>query len=103
LASTGSVTSVSTFTITSALGQITGQVAIAASSTPITTGALVLATTGTLSGTSTSAPPAMAGATGILCDPCFYTGSSDATGTYTLEVRSNASPYHLYGWYTTYS
>ncbi len=103
LSSTGTATSVSTFTITTAVAQITGQVSIAASSQPITTGVLALATTATLSGGSTSAPPSLSGATGPLCNPCYYTTSSDSTGQYTLNVRSSATAYNVYGWYTTFS
>jgi prepilin-type N-terminal cleavage/methylation domain-containing protein len=101
LSSTGTATSVSTFTITNGLSQISGQVLSGA--TPITTGVLLVASTATLSGGAASMPPPQSGSDGILCDPCYYTGSSDSAGLYTLYVRSSATPYQLYGWYTTYA
>lgn len=101
LTTTGTYTVISTFTITNALGQITGQVTN--NSQPITTGILVLASTSSLGGSSTSLPPSLNGGAGQLCNPCYYTGSSDASGNYTLQVRSSASAYNLYGWYTTFS
>jgi hypothetical protein len=58
----------------------------------------VLASTATLSSTL---PPQVNGATSILCNPCYYAGSSDATGNYSLSVRSSTSPYYVYSWYGT--
>jgi hypothetical protein len=101
LASTGTAVTVTTFTITNALSDITGQVLIAASSTPITTGVLVLATTATLTGGSTTPPPTINGANSTLCNPCYYSDSSNASGVYTVQVRSSAVPYKVYGWYST--
>jgi hypothetical protein len=101
LSNTGVATAVSTFTITNGLAQITGQVL--ANSRAITTGVLVMASTQTLSGGTTSPPPTINGATGILCNPCYYAASSDSTGWYTLNVRYSASPYKVYGWYTTFN
>ena len=72
---------------------------MAASSQAITTGALVLATTSTI---ASLLPPKQNGATGATCNPCYYMDSSDAAGNYTINVRSSAAPYHVYGWYTTY-
>ncbi|MFA5975088.1 MAG: carboxypeptidase-like regulatory domain-containing protein [Elusimicrobiota bacterium] len=101
LSAPGSTLILSTFTVSSSLGQITGQVL--ASGAPINTGVLVMASTSTLSGTSSSPPPSLAGATGPLCSPCYYATSSQATGEYTLDVRSGTAPYLLYAWYTTFS
>jgi len=98
LTSTGTATSVSTFTVTNGLALISGQVL--KSTNPITTGVLILASTTTLTGGSTTPPPTMNGGLGTLCNPCYYGVSSDATGEYTLYVRSSASSYQLYGWYT---
>jgi len=100
LSSTGTATSYSTFTVTNGLAEITGQVSIAASTAPITTGVLVMASTATLAGGSTTPPPTLNGGLGTLCAPCYYGASSDATGEYTLYVRSSTTPYQLYGWYT---
>jgi hypothetical protein len=102
LATTGTLTNISTFTITSGLSEITGQ-ALNSSSSPITTGVLVLASTVTLTGGSTSPPPSASGSTGVLCNPCTYAASSDATGRFSLDVRSSSLPYKLYGWYTTFN
>jgi type II secretory pathway pseudopilin PulG len=101
LASTGTSTTISTFTITNGLSQITGQVL--ASTQPITTGVLVLASTATMTGGTSSPPPSVYGGSGSLCSPCYYSGSSDSSGQYTLYVRSSATPYKLYGWYTTFN
>ncbi len=103
LSSTGTATAVSTFTVSTGLSQITGQALIAASTAPITTGVLVLASSVTLGGTSASMPPLMNGGLGTLCAPCYYGASSDSTGQYTVYVRSSPTPYQLYGWYTTFS
>ncbi len=103
LTSTGTATAVSTFTVTNGLAQITGQVQLTNSSTTITTGVLVIATTATLAGGSSSPPPSVSGTNGGACSPCYYAGSSDATGSYTLNLRSSASAYKLYGWYTQFS
>jgi prepilin-type N-terminal cleavage/methylation domain-containing protein len=101
LSSTGTATAVSTFTITNGLSEITGQVLL--SSTAIKTGVLVIASTVTLTGGSTSPPPSISGASSILCNPCSYGASSDSAGLYSLNVRSSATSYKLYGWYTTFS
>jgi prepilin-type N-terminal cleavage/methylation domain-containing protein len=103
LSATGISAAISTFTVSNALSDITGQVLVGATPTPITTGVLVLATTATLAGTSASPPPTMQGSDAILCDPCYYAGSSNAIGVYDLQVRSWPTPYKLYGWYTTLS
>jgi Tfp pilus assembly protein PilV len=100
MASTGTSTSVSTFTITSGIVTITGQVLVGVSSAPITTGTLILASSTSITSTL---PPTQSGATGAACSPCYYTTSSDASANYTLQLRSSAIPYRLYGWYTTFS
>ena len=102
LSSTGTATTVSTFTVTNGLAEITGQV-ISSSSEPITTGVLVVASSTTLTGGITSPPPSMNGGTGILCNPCYYAASSDSTGSYSLMVRSSTAAYKVYGWYTEFS
>jgi hypothetical protein len=101
LASTGTAVTVATFTITNALGEITGQVLIGASTTPITTGVLVLATTATLTGGSSTPPPTVTGSNGALCAPCYYADSSNASAIYSIPVRSGSTPYNVYGWYST--
>ncbi len=101
LSAVGATTFSSTFTITSGLAQITGQTL--SQSQPITTGVLVMASTGALSGGSTTPPPTMNGGTGMACSPCYYAASSDSTGRYTLNLRSSAVPYQVYGWYTTFN
>jgi hypothetical protein len=90
----------SSFTVAAGLAEIQGQV-VDASSHTITTGVLILASSATLSGGSTSPPPAFRGATGPSCAPCYYGTSSDSTGRYNLYLRSSATSYKLYAWYTT--
>jgi hypothetical protein len=92
--------SVATFTVTIGLAQVTGQVRV--SSAAITTGALVVVTTSSLGGTSASMPPSMSSLT-TTCSPCYFAGSSDSLGNYAIDVRSHASAYNVYGWYTTFS
>ena len=98
--STG-VVFVTTFTVSSGLSHITGNVQVLATSKPITTGVLLVASSTTLSGGSTSPPPEFTGLTN--CSPCYYSVSSQADGTYTMDVRSSTTPYQLYGWYTTFN
>lgn len=93
LLSTGSATFTSTFTIVNALGKVTGQVLY--NTQPITTGVLVLATTGTVSGN----PPPLQGSSGPECNPCYYSDLSDGSAHYSLSVRSNPAPYNVYAWY----
>ena len=47
------------------------------------------------------APSTVNGSSGASCNPCYYTGSSEADGTYSLAVRSSTNSYKLYGWYST--
>src|SRR5262249_39567425 len=95
LSSTGTAQSISTFTITSGIADITGQVLYA--SAPITTGVLIIASTATI---SSSLPPTQTGTSGITCSPCYYSVSSDAQGNYTLPVRNSTTTYKIYAWYT---
>jgi len=97
--STGTSTTVSTFTIISGIADIQGQVTV--SGNAIKTGVLVLATTTTL--TSSALPPAITTSGGGSCNPCYYAGSSNASGFYDLQVRNSAVPYKVYGWYTSFS
>jgi hypothetical protein len=86
----------STFTIANAFGEITGVVGTGSSTSPITTGVLVVASTNTI---TTANPPDVN--SGIRSGPViYYSASSDAEGRYTLPVRGNAN-YYLYGWYTS--
>lgn len=86
---------VGTFTVTGSMGYINGSVT--ANGSPITTGVLIYATTGTI----TSLPPTLDSTVrnGIVA---YYAVSSDAAGQYELAVRGGYD-YNLYAWYTTWS
>lgn len=84
-----------TFTISGAMGYITGSVT--SGGQPIKTGVLIVVTTATLTGTP-PAPPALSTAT--LTGTPYYLVSSMEDGTYTAEVRgSTLVPYNVYGYY----
>ncbi|MFA6092213.1 MAG: carboxypeptidase regulatory-like domain-containing protein [Elusimicrobiota bacterium] len=88
---------VGTFTISGALGNITGSVKVGGR--PISTGVLIVVTTATLSGTP-PVPPTLSTATSSL----NYISSSREDGTYTVGVRQSTNPaYNVYGYYTTVS
>jgi len=79
---------IGTFTVTGAFGNIRGSVTN--SGTLVTTGALILASTATIS----SPPPLIAGSSAPAQTP-LYAVSSLADGTYLLPVRGGATPYKL--------
>lgn len=86
----------STFTVANAYGEISGSVLSSNSGMPITTGVLIVASTGPI---LTDTPPVnnsslRSGA------QIYYAVSSDASGRYTLPLRGGSS-YYLYGWYPT--
>ncbi|MDX6771086.1 MAG: prepilin-type N-terminal cleavage/methylation domain-containing protein [Elusimicrobiota bacterium] len=85
-----------TFTISGAMGRITG--AVTAGGAPIATGVLIVASSATLSGT----PPALTtiSSATLTVDP-YYMTSSYEDGTYSLDLRGGS--YLLYGYYTTIS
>ena len=85
----------STFTISGALGYITGTVK--SGGQPINTGVLIVVTTTTLPMVdSVPAPPDLSSAT--LTGPPLYLVSSMENGTYLAEVR-NGSQYNVYAYY----
>lgn len=86
LTSTGTVF-VGTFTVAGAFGSITGTVSD--TSGLVTSGALIVAATGTISST----PPAIVGSSAPAMTP-FYMISSKADGTYVLPVRG-ANTYYV--------
>lgn len=89
----------STFTVTGALGAITGNVTL--SGAPLKTGALIVVTTVTLAG-SPPAPPALSSAN--LVGSPYYIASSLEDGSYHVDVRqSTSTTYRVYAYYTTYS
>lgn len=92
----GGTVSAGTFTITGAMGSITGSVT--ASGKPISTGVLIVVSSETLSGTP-PAPASLSEAT--LTGNPYYIASSKEEGTYTVDVRGGS--YLLYGYYTTIS
>ena len=95
---TGNDVSAGTFTITGAYGVIAGSVTKSGES--ITTGVLIVATTGTI---SASLPPAVS--SGTLGGTPYYMASTLSDGTFTLNVRAStaSATFNLYGWYTTFS
>ncbi|MDD2806704.1 MAG: carboxypeptidase-like regulatory domain-containing protein [Elusimicrobiales bacterium] len=89
----GSTVFTGTITIVGALGTITGTVV--ASSVAVTTGVLVVASTGTVS----DPLPSIAAATSA-SEIIYYSASSQADGTYSLEVRSSTTtPYNMRAYY----
>jgi prepilin-type N-terminal cleavage/methylation domain-containing protein len=86
-----------TFTITNALGVVTGTATL--SGQAISTGVLIIVTTSTLTG---SAPPNVS-VTAMTVSP-NYAGSSLEDGTYSISVRQSTSPaYNIYAYYSTVS
>ena len=88
---------IGTFTVSGAMGTITGSVT--AGGTGITTGVLVYATSSTISG-SPIMPPTIdtaARASNVI----YYGVSSNAQGAYSLPVRGGYT-YNIYAWYTTW-
>ncbi len=89
----GETVRVSTFTISSAYGKITGTVK--ESNELIKTGVLVMATTATIS----SEPPVINYNLRIGL-PYYYSTVSLSNGTYSLSVRGSVATYNVYAWYT---
>lgn len=89
---------VGTFTVSGAYATIRGTATVGGQ--PIATGALIIATTGTISSIT---PPVIS--TAVLNLAPYYMASTLADGTFAIQVRvSTASAtFNLYGWYTTYS
>ncbi|TBR20618.1 prepilin-type N-terminal cleavage/methylation domain-containing protein [bacterium] len=75
---------VGTFVVTGAQGRISGTITV--NGALVTSGALILITTGTLSST----PPAII-ASSAPAQSVIYSGSSKADGTYEIEVRGSTS------------
>ena len=87
----------STFTITGAMGYITGSVT--SGGQPIKTGVLIVVTTATLAG-APPVPPALSSAT--LSGAPYYLVSSMEDGTYRIEARQATAPrYNVYAYYPT--
>ncbi len=88
-----------TFTVSGALGAITGSVTVGGA--PLRTGALIVVTTAALTG-SPPAPPALSSMS--LTGSPYYLVSSQEDGTYRAEVRQSTSPaYRVYAYYVTYN
>ncbi|MFH1725469.1 MAG: carboxypeptidase-like regulatory domain-containing protein [Elusimicrobiota bacterium] len=84
-----------TFTLSGAMGTIAGTVELGG--VPIDTGVLIVATTGTISGSEPPANHSALRSGGVL----YYATSSQSGGTYSVEVRGGAGTYNVYGWYST--
>lgn len=84
-----------TFTITGAMGKISGKVM--SSGKPISTGVLIIASTATF-----TTPPALSVAT--LTSAAYFITSSYEDGTYVLEVIGfSNTKYNVYAYYTTFN
>lgn len=94
LAAAGSTVFSATFTISGALGTITGRAT--AGGEPVSTGVLIVVTTMTLAGTPPEMPT-LSSAT--LTSAPYYAVSTHEDGTYEIEVRQGS--YNIYGYYTT--
>jgi prepilin-type N-terminal cleavage/methylation domain-containing protein len=89
---------VGTFTVSGAMGYITGTVTLNSITGPaITTGVLIYATTTTI----TSDPPTI-NSTLRSGSKVYYAVSSNAQGQYILPVRGGYT-YNIYAWYTTWN
>jgi hypothetical protein len=92
--SAGSTLFIGTFTVTGALGRITGS--LTANGGPVPTGALIIASTTTVS----MPPPSLSSMT--LTGAAYYMTASYESSTYALDVRgSTTSTYNVYAFYTT--
>lgn len=91
--SPGTTIHAGTFTVTGGMGTITGTVTNNGSA--ITTGVLIIASTGTVS----DPPPAIYGSSAPALSNPFYAVSSNANGSYTLEVRGSAATYNMRSFY----
>ncbi len=91
--SQGAVVFVTTFTISNAFGTLEGEVT--AGGELLKTGALVVVTTTTIMGSDY--PPDLN--LGILTQNAYYFTSSNDLGYYSVQVRGNATPYNVYGYY----
>jgi hypothetical protein len=88
-----------TFTVSGALGAITGSVTLGGA--PLRTGALIVVTTATLAG-SPPAPPMLSSMS--LTGSPYYLVSSQEDGTFRAEVRQSTAPaYRVYAYYVTYN
>lgn len=87
-----------TFTVSGALGSIKGTVTDSATSDLITTGVLLVASTGTIAAT----PPAIAGSSAPALSPPLYSVSSKADGSFDLPVRGGGT-YRLSAYYPVIS
>lgn len=97
LVTSGATKFSSTFTITGAMGYITGSVTYGGQ--PIKTGVLIVVTTSTLPG-SPPVPPALNAAT--LAGSPYYIVSSMEDGTYSVAARQATAPkYNVYAYYPT--
>ncbi len=96
----GSTTGSLNFTISNALGTLSGQVKLSTGEL-ITTGVVVVATTGTITGDPPTINSTVRGGSTV-----YYAATSDSEGTYSVQLRGAASPgttYNVYAWYTNSS
>jgi len=93
LATPGSTVFSGTITVVGAMGTIAGTVV--ASTVSVTTGVLIVAST-----IAVNDPLTTFTAANLLALPVYYSASSQADGTYSLDVRSSTSmPYYLRAFY----
>lgn len=91
--SPGTTIHAGTFTVAGGMGTITGSVTY--NGEAITTGVLIIASSGTI----TDPPPAIYGSSAPALSSPYYAVSSNANGTYTLEVRGSAATYNMTAFY----
>lgn len=98
--SVGATVFSATFTITGAMGVVTGTVTVGG--VPLNTGALIVVTTTTLSPAcpaSIAVPPSISSAS-LAMSP-IYLGSTGEDGIYSLNVRQTPPTVNIYAYYTT--
>lgn len=84
---------VGSFTVSSAMGSISGSVSDGGS--PITTGVLIMASLASIAGTPPTWDETLRGGSTM-----YYTTHARNDGSWTLPVRVNASAYNVYAWYS---
>jgi type II secretory pathway pseudopilin PulG len=92
----GSTVFSSTFTIVAAYGSLKGSVSLSATGEAITTGVLIIASTGPVAN-----PPPTFDQTLRSGSQWYYMATSRGDGTYQVDVQSGT--YNVCGWYTTFN
>lgn len=91
--SQGAEVDVGTFTVSSAMGLLSGSVSDGGA--PITTGVLIMATLATIGATPPTWDESLRGGSTV-----YYTSHARNDGTWSLPVRVNPGAYNVYAWYS---